>query len=252
MKRKKQFNHFKSLLEDNPILLTVMVIVGIILWGGDFSLSSPVYQLIFDVPWQANLLACLIATLFSALPKLTGWLFAKRRYWVACIGILGSSFLFAILFFGQQEVVLQKSNDPLAFILTGSPPENVDSSIQHYIATGLLVALYIFSVFISYIYFSAKVAFLPTAKGIIQKSLLRSLQSEITLTNGRLERLKAQPRLLAESKVHENIQAKEQQLFELQRELERQKILKEIDLAFLNNAKSRALLAIHIAFLSKH
>lgn len=252
MTRENQFNQFKSLLEDSPILPLVMVIVGLILWGGDISLSSPVYQLIFEVPWQANLLAFLIATIFAALPKLTGWLLAKRRYWLAFVGLLSASLLFAILFFGQEEVALQKSNDPLAFILTGSSPDNVESSIQHYIATGLLVALYIFSVFISYIYFSAKVAFLPTAKGILQKSLLRNLQSEILVTNGRLERLKAQPRLLAESKVHENIQAKEQQLFELQRELERQRILKEIDLAFLNNAKSRALLAIHIAFLSKH
>jgi len=252
MKNKKKFRKLISLIKDTPVALWLMGVMSLILWGGDYLLSKQVYQLIFEVPWQASLLAAGIATLFAILPKLTGLLFAKGRYWIGLLGVLSTLILLAILYFGQGEVLSQRANDPLDALMSGGETvSDVGSSKVHLLATGLLTVLYIFSLFISYLYFSAKRDFLPVAKDLRQNSILRALGAEITLAVGRITRLKSKPRLTAETIVHQNIHELEEKLHRQNIDLARQEVMKEVDMAFLNNAKARAILAIHIAYLTK-
>ena len=250
MNRKKQYKKFIALLKDQPVSLALMIVLGLMLWAGDYSLSNQIYLLIFEITWQANLMAAFIGAFFAATPKLTAYQFAKGNYWLGVIGLIIMTFFIFILFIGQKEVIVQSSHDLLSGLLGDANPINeVQESKVHYIATGLLSVLCLFSLFISFQYFSAKRGSLPLDKLLLKRFVLRKLQSEIQLVDGNLQRLEDKPRNFAESKVHQNIQELEDSLHLQQQELNRHDVLKEIDERFYENLRSRVILAIYTTYM---
>ncbi|MEP1782120.1 hypothetical protein [Reichenbachiella sp.] len=249
-------NMIKKILKDQVVSLFTLILISVILFAVDWSLSTPLYTLVLDMPGLGNGLAFGMAVLMGTLPKITAKLLAsenKKRQPLALIAIALSIGLICFIFFGQKEVTIQGPQNPLTSFLAGEQElSDAPESNRHIIATALVTLLYSIATFIGYLYYSDETRFKPTGYRLSMSKLSRSFRYQLTIAKGRFDRALSKLTTMAEAPVNKRIYRLETNLKKYKRELDKYEQQQNYELQGIENAKARVKAAIKTIYRSNN
>ena len=230
----------QNTLKDYTINKQFLILLSLVLFGLDFALSRPLYVIVLDLAVIGNLLAMAMAFVIALLPKITAKLLASKQYLLVCIALLFGAGLIFFIYVGQYEVALQAANDPLSAILDDGVSGSETKSNRHIIATGLIALLYCISIFMSYLFHRDDKRGNPKAGRTYRASLLsQALSGNLNVLQARLDRKEKLCTNMAEAKVHKEIDACNETIFEQKKKITKENTNYNNQLAVLKNIEDQ-------------
>lgn len=160
----------------------------------------------------------MLAGLYTYNVKVIGSCFAHGDVKSGLIALIAVVMIIALAFFGQKEVSIIKAQDPFAEIITGSVNlENHKDSMMHIIGTGILAALTLISITISYLYHKEKRR-VQSIEGNLEATVQQqSLDHELHTKQLAIARLERKPDEEAQNRVNDQLHQLEKEIADKKR-----------------------------------
>ncbi|MEM9299152.1 MAG: hypothetical protein AAGA64_12290 [Bacteroidota bacterium] len=182
------------------------LIIFIVLFLVDFTLTRPLYIYVFDLPDLAPFLSGGMALVYMVIAKACSRSLARHLMKIFYAGISLFLCLMIFAFIGQEVAAEIAAADPFAFLTTEGVQQEEHGSNRHYVAVGLSTVLFALAVYVGYLVALGEEEVKPHEKDLSISGLERGSLSEITILQGEADRAENKPISLAEQKVNDRLQ----------------------------------------------
>lgn len=198
-----------NILRDPVVHWTALLLIGLVLYKVDASLTEPLYTYVFErSEEEAKWLSRGMAIIYLILAYVSSRLLARGEKKLFGIVILFFLLLNVFSFLGQGVAMELEARDPWNTFVEPDHLEETSSiaSYRHFISVGLTIVLFGCAVIVDFLVARTEEEVKGAKKELSMSSLGRNLLSKITILQGEADRAENKPINLSEQKVNDRLQ----------------------------------------------